>query len=279
MLPLVVGRVYRRREDLHAYFGGQQQGGISTPARHPVVLLFTGEQGVQYGYEDGFHGDIFWYTGEGQLGNMEMRRTGNLAIKTHREQNKDLLLFKYVGTGKVQFLGNATYQGHHTEVAPDREGKPRDVIVFELAIEAPADGEPDLAPEDAAIPPSLLRRPLYSLREDALIAAQKDVSAAARKSIAYHRSEVVRAYVLVRARGKCEGCETPAPFVTPRHIPYLEPHHIRRRADRGPDHPQWVIALCPNCHARVHYGADGHEFNVHLAERVSKIESALAEAA
>jgi len=35
-------QIYRRR-DLHHQFGGQQQGGVSTPARFPIILLFRGE--------------------------------------------------------------------------------------------------------------------------------------------------------------------------------------------------------------------------------------------
>jgi 5-methylcytosine-specific restriction protein A len=46
------GRIYRRR-DLHERFGGQRQGGISTPKEHPLVFLVTGESGVQYAYHDG----------------------------------------------------------------------------------------------------------------------------------------------------------------------------------------------------------------------------------
>lgn len=48
-----IGRIYNRRKDLHAVFGGQQQGGISTPAPSPLIFLFTGDSGKQYGYEDG----------------------------------------------------------------------------------------------------------------------------------------------------------------------------------------------------------------------------------
>ncbi len=276
MLSLVVGKVYRRR-DLHEHFGGQRQGGISTPSAHPVVLLFTGDQGSQYGYEDGFREDgRFWYTGEGQVGDMQMVR-GNQAIATHQKRGKDLLLFKYIARGDVQFMGKSTYLAHHTEVAPDREGKPRNAIVFELLIDSPQTGEPELLPELApAIPASLLKRPLADLRAEAFAASQKDLAPVPRSAIAYYRSAVVKAYVLRRAAGKCEGCEAPAPFLTLRKAPYLEPHHIRRRADSGPDHPQWVIALCPNCHKRVHYGADGHEFNIQLAKRVEIIENSLA---
>ena len=47
-----IGRVYNRRSDIHARFGGQQQGGIITPRDHPLVIIITGEEGLQHGYAD-----------------------------------------------------------------------------------------------------------------------------------------------------------------------------------------------------------------------------------
>jgi hypothetical protein len=70
----IPGKVYNRRRDIHARYGGQEGGGISTPAAHPMVFLFTGKAGIQFGYghdrwrEDG----LFDYTGEGQVGDMQM---------------------------------------------------------------------------------------------------------------------------------------------------------------------------------------------------------------
>jgi len=49
-------------------------------------------------------------------------------------------------------------------------------------------------------------------------------------------------------------------------------HHIRRRADGGPDHPRWVAAACPNCHRRVHGGQDGEQYNMRIADRVGRLE-------
>src|SRR4051812_21524750 len=61
-----VGRVYNRRADIHRPYGGQQQGGISTPTRVRCVFLFTGPGGAQHGYRDGWNDDgVFLYTGEG----------------------------------------------------------------------------------------------------------------------------------------------------------------------------------------------------------------------
>jgi 5-methylcytosine-specific restriction protein A len=91
--PYEVGRTYNRREDIHAKFGGQQQGGISTPDGAPFIFLFTGEIGEQYGYADGWSEGVFLYVGEGQRGDMEFIR-GNKAIRDHAMNGKELLLFE-----------------------------------------------------------------------------------------------------------------------------------------------------------------------------------------
>ena len=48
-----------------------RQGPAAPTVSHPVIFLFTGEQGEQYGYSDEFQTDgTYWYTGEGQVGDM-----------------------------------------------------------------------------------------------------------------------------------------------------------------------------------------------------------------
>jgi 5-methylcytosine-specific restriction protein A len=78
-----IGRVYNRRADIHARFGGQQQGGIITPAQHSLVIIITGEEGLEHGYADRYRADgVFEYFGEGQMGDMRLR-AGNRAIAEH----------------------------------------------------------------------------------------------------------------------------------------------------------------------------------------------------
>ncbi len=88
-----IGEVYNRRQDIHERFGGQNQGGISTPQDHPFIFIFTGNEGKDYGYKDGWQEDgVFYYTGEGQKSDQTFTR-GNKAIHEHRTNGKDLLLF------------------------------------------------------------------------------------------------------------------------------------------------------------------------------------------
>ena len=103
MYGLNVGEAIRRR-DLHARFGGQQQGGIATPSDRPVILAFTGGSGAQHGYEDGWDKGVFCYFGEGQVGPMEFVR-GNRALRDHVREGKDLLLFKMEAKSFVSFMG------------------------------------------------------------------------------------------------------------------------------------------------------------------------------
>lgn len=72
---------------------------------------------------------------------------------------------------------------------------------------------------------------------------------------AFLRNPYVIAEVLTRARGTCERCDHPAPFLRVSDgTPYLEVHHIERLADGGEDTVENAIALCPNCHRKAHHG-------------------------
>jgi 5-methylcytosine-specific restriction protein A len=131
-----VGRIYNRRRDIHARFDGQQQGGISTPARFPVIFAFTGDAGMRHGYADGWTEDgVYRYFGEGQEGELRLAG-GNRAIAEHTAAGKDLLVFQTLGGGQVRFLGPFGCTGYQIEPAPDRLGTQRNAIVFSLVPES-----------------------------------------------------------------------------------------------------------------------------------------------
>ncbi|MGA5068215.1 HNH endonuclease [Streptomyces exfoliatus] len=60
-----------------------------------------------------------------------------------------------------------------------------------------------------------------------------------------------REAVLVRSGGHCEnpGCAGQPSDVTDSGQPILEVDHIVELAAGGRDHPEQMVALCPNCHA------------------------------
>jgi 5-methylcytosine-specific restriction protein A len=267
-ITFLVGQLYNRRSEIHAVYGGQQQGGIVTPQACPFIFLFTGEAGEQHGYSDGWRAEgVFAYTREGQRGNMEFAR-GNRAIRDHVEDGKDLLLFEATSTkGSYRYRGCFECTGWETGIGPDTNGELRSTIVFLLVPVTTVEAE---GPSDGAV----ARRErsleeLKALAEQAASAAP--VTGKDSRRVYYQRSAAVRAYVLARARGYCEGCQSPAPFERPTGEPYLEPHHVTRVSDGGPDHPRHVIALCPTCHRKVHFGREGLSYNAWLKGRLGEL--------
>lgn len=67
-----------------------------------------------------------------------------------------------------------------------------------------------------------------------------------------HRDPYVAEYTKNRALGICDLCHNPAPFKKKNGDAYLEEHHVITLADGGPDAIYNTVALCPNCHKKVH---------------------------
>jgi len=273
---LAMGAAYFRK-DLREQFGGQLQKGIWTPKEFPAVFIFSGESGQLYGYKDGWSADgIYKYTGEGQSGDMTFT-AGNLAIRDHHENGKDLLLFEDLGKGKgVRYTGLFECASWEKTDGVDKNTKPRKIIVFNLI---PVTTSASVASENVMTQsPKASPLSIDDLRKGAYAASNADKmatkSSSAKKSW-YERSAKVRDYVLARAKGICEACNQQAPFTKKDGTPYLEPHHTTRLADEGPDHPGWVGAICPNCHRRIHSGSDGNEWNKMLQERIREKEAKL----
>lgn len=125
---LKIGKIYKRTE-LHKYFEGQPQGGISTPKKINVIFIFTTPNGKKYGYEDKWENDHFHYTGEGQKGDMEFKG-GNLALKNHIEDEKIVLLFENSTSGHVRFKEELSLHDYNIDTAPDHTGESRQIIKF-----------------------------------------------------------------------------------------------------------------------------------------------------
>jgi 5-methylcytosine-specific restriction enzyme A len=171
-----------KRTSLHAQYGGQRQGGISTPAGKPYLMLFTGK-GDKHGYDDGWHEGVFRYYGEGQVGDMAFTG-GNKAIRDSSVHGKDLHVFETTQRGFVRYLGDFACSSWEWTDAPDTNGNHRKAIVFHLIpvqVEQPT----------FSIRPALT---IDELRQRALASAiaAGEVSRSEAKRVAYLRSEAVR---------------------------------------------------------------------------------------
>jgi hypothetical protein len=130
------------RQALQAEFGGRTQGGIGPSRKSPNVFVFSDPvAGEPHGYYDGWKGELFHYTGEGQYGDQRMK-SGNASILNHAQEGRALRVFDGA-RGTVTYLGEFELdekQPYYRTDAPETgDGPPREVIVFRLR---PKDAKP-----------------------------------------------------------------------------------------------------------------------------------------
>lgn len=120
--------------------------------------------------------------------------------------------------------------------------------------------------EDEVIKPTAdpdeLERHVRQLLDRSIVSFPKGVKqplSTTTTSVVFLRDPRVKAYVLHRAKGKCEACGNPAPFTNALGIDFLEVHHMKPLAEGGSDRVQNAVALCPNCHRAMHHAADAKE--------------------
>ncbi|WP_120004363.1 hypothetical protein [Nesterenkonia muleiensis] len=137
-----------RRRAIHERYGGQQQGGISTPRAIPDLLIFTDpSSGARYGYDkfEGLREDgSYAYTGEGQRGDQKLER-GNRAINESASKGKTIRLLRTNGVN-VTYVGAFTTDDlpYEVEMIPDIDGDSRQGLIFNLV---PVTARLDLLPE------------------------------------------------------------------------------------------------------------------------------------
>ena len=130
---------------------------------------------------------------------------------------------------------------------PDINGNMRDVWMFPVmpVVEAAQNALHEMTePEIARL----------SDKELARYAAVKNVNKEPKKTetVVYYRDPYLKQMVKRIAEGKCQYCGEDAPFIDKQGKPYLETHHVMKLADGGKDIIDNVVAICPNCHRKVH---------------------------
>ena len=134
-MELIKGNEYKRKE-LHDFFGGQRQGGISTPKNHQYIFIISSKRGKDHGYVDGWidENKYFLYTGEGQIGDMEFKG-GNRAIRDHYENEKRILLFQETKKTFIELKEELELIDYSFIQTLDSENKNRKAIQFKFAAE------------------------------------------------------------------------------------------------------------------------------------------------
>lgn len=153
-------------------------------------------------------------------------------------------------SGEV-FLSEELYR----EKQVGEDGKVRNVIMFPLQL---APGAQKLTPSQQDLA-NLARFRSNRLRKKSIEELRRRAELAANRPQKRHgtptqivRNMAVVEYVKKAAKGVCDLCGRPSPFVDRKGQPYLEGHHVTRLADGGEDWISNAVALCANCHRKMH---------------------------
>ena len=107
--------------------------------------------------------------------------------------------------------------------------------------------------------------PIESLRAAAQLKSSLKPTVIKEQATRYRRDPYVSQYAKSWANGICQLCKKNAPFSNNDGIPYLESHHIIPLSDGGSDSIENVIALCPNCHRKMHIVNDQDDVDILIA--------------
>jgi 5-methylcytosine-specific restriction protein A len=177
-------------------------------------------------------------------------------------------LFEVFSQGRYTYAGRVALIGEVSrEKQPDAAGILRDVYVFPLKLDAGAPPEPtteEITRIRETRQRKLRTKTVEELRVLALAGGRSTPGRRDARTTQFDRDQSVIEYVKKAAAGICDLCHEPAPFNTTAG-PYLEGHHVQPLAEGGPDIIENAVAICPNCHRKVHVLKSPKDLGVLLA--------------
>ncbi len=250
--PFQIGTVVNN-DELRKAFKCSTQGGMrrSKPTNTLVVI----SNHVKSVYGDRWVDNVLHYTGMGLKGDQSLYFAQNKTLNESKANGVDVHLFEvfanneYTYQGQVK-LANSPYQ----EPQHDQDGNLRRVWIFPLQLR---DGAPLIRSETEFLQEQAQKeKKANRLTDDELEKragnARKNPGSRSTQLTQYERNPYVAALAKRRANGICDLCNERAPFNKKNGDPYLETHHIIWLSKGGDDTTENTVALCPNCHRRMH---------------------------
>ncbi len=241
-------------QELRTIFSCGMMGGMRRSKKtNTLVIVSDHTKGL---YEDKWHGDVLHYTGMGKVGDQDINASQNRTLNESTHNGVSVFLFEvfeenqYIYRGQVQLI-EKPYQQKQI----DATGTLRNVWVFPLK---------SITDQQISIDKSVLdhnyrkkekrikKIPDQELEKKAIQLQTFKPSMRRTISQTYERNPYVTEYAKRRADGICELCEQEAPFKTKQNEAYLETHHIEWLCNGGADTIENTVALCPNCHKKMH---------------------------
>jgi len=207
-------------------------------------------------YEDRWEGDVLHYMGMGLVGNQDLMARQNRTLLESDTNGVDVHLFEVFDKGRYVYQGRVKLAGKpYQESQYDFKGNSRIVWIFPLKL---VSTKHPVIPSEAIFQKNQDKkeRTARKLTDEELARKAstftKKLSIRRVASQRHVRNEYVTEFVKRRANGKCQLCGQDAPFHDRSGQPYLEVHHIQWLSKGGEDKIDNAVALCPNCHRKMH---------------------------
>ena len=250
-----IGEEFNNQQIVNIFKCGNQ-GGMRRSLKKNCLILITDHTKSLY-YDRIDSEGVLHYTGMGATGN----QTLSYQNKTlNNSRNSDIKVFFFEKFGKesiYKFIGEVELIADpYKEKQFDKEGSLREVYVFPLKL-INGEGFPSMASADFNEITESKERKVRKLSKNDLIKRVANLKRAPAEtyrtviSKQYYRNEEVKEQARRRANGYCDLCGELGPFEKDQ-VPFLEVHHVKWLAKGGPDTIDNVVALCPNCHRKMH---------------------------
>ena len=239
--------------DIVAEFKCGNSGGMRrSKTTNSLVIISDHTKGL---YEDKWFGDVLHYTGMGKKGDQDLSFMQNKTLAESDINGVEVHLFEVLVPTKYIYRGIVTLAGKpYQEIQKDEDGVPRKVWMFPLKLEngSQAIYEETFNKYIKEKEKTAKKLTLTELKERAKQNESKKVSNRKVTSNVFIRDAFVAEYAKRRANGICQLCGQKAPFSDKEGNPYLECHHIKWLSEGGSDTIENTVALCPNCHRKMH---------------------------
>ncbi|MDX7997959.1 HNH endonuclease [Xenorhabdus sp. Reich] len=251
-------------------FACSPQGGMRRAYRTNTLVIISNH--VKSIYGDRWEGKTLHYIGMGTKGDQTLTFAQNRTLAESKSNGVKVHLFEvfkdkeYTYVGKIELVDDP-----YTEQQPDADGNDRLVYVFPVKL---IKGEHIVLESDIYTLCMQKTNRARKLSNDELKQCirrgSKKSGSFIQYSVRYERNACITEYAKRVAKGICQLCLSPAPFCNERGEPYLETHHIVWLSKGGADTIENTVALCPNCHKKMHI-LDAEEDKRQLTQRVMNL--------
>ena len=235
------------------HFKCSPQGGMRRSlTKNSLVLISNHAKSI---YDDRWLGDTFHYTGMGLEGNQVLNYSQNKTLAISNSSDISVHLFEVFKNKEYTYLGEVILAGSpYQESQIDKSGAAREVWMFPLQTKSgvtPIITDQQLTSLKEIKEKKAKKLSLSELKKRAQSANSKPGTRKSNSNI-QERDEFIAEYTKILAQGICQLCNEPAPFKNKKNEPFLESHHIVWLSKGGDDKLENTIALCPNCHRKMH---------------------------